>query len=71
MTYVDEPLMGTAHLLADSREELHTFAQAMHLPAHRFSSGAYTLTTSDRQLALQLGARKATRMDLLRLHHES
>jgi hypothetical protein len=49
-----------AHLMADTLDELHAFAQALGIPRHAFqdkTSGAhYDVTTELRETALRLGA---------------
>lgn len=57
------------HLVADSLEELHSFAQQIGLKRHWFQETAsyphYDVTIETRQMALSVGALKGSRVTII------
>jgi len=57
------------HLLADSLDELHSFAETLGLKRAWFQSKAsyphYDITTQTREVALRMGARRGTRQQII------
>lgn len=64
------PYTMSAHLLADTLDELHTFAQRLGLKREWFQRGSaphYDLTASRHKLALELGAIRLDRVGVVAL----
>ena len=57
------------HLLADSLDELHSFAEKLGLKRTWFQSKAsyphYDITTKTREVAVRMGARRGTRQQII------
>lgn len=69
MIYVDTPFDGWCHMVADSLEELHTFAERLGINRARFQNKPkrphYDLRPKKRKKAIELGAVEVQRRDLM------
>ncbi len=64
------PFTMSAHMLADTLDELHAFAARLGMKREWFQSGStahYDLTASRHKLALELGAIRLDRVGLVAL----
>ena len=70
MVYIDNPIKGWCHLVADSIQELHCFALANQVPRHRFENKRgknqphYDIRYFDRDRLIKAGAIPITRKGL-------
>jgi len=69
MIYVDTPFDGWCHMVADSIEELHVFADKLGINRQRFQDKPfrphYDLRPRTRRKAVELGAKEVQRRELM------
>lgn len=56
---------GSCHLMAETEEELHAFAERLHLLGAWFQKDHYDLTPAKRALAIRLGAVQITSREMV------
>lgn len=73
--YVDDPKiplgrMKMCHMFADTEDELHDMAEDLGLKLAWFQGDHYDVSLAKRKLAVSMGAKEVTSLDLVELRRQ-